>query len=459
MTLQTPLILRLIKTYLRNSSKIYKIQRRRKILLVSVMASSRGSREAEAFELVLRPGRRPLLMLVATLLGVIAGLVLGQPITGIKFLGDIFIYLLKFIVGPLIFFSIAWAIATVKEYTRLGKTFGGFFAYWFIMGIIAAVTGYVMATILKPGVGLQLPPPEGWTAPKPASPIDVILGLIPRNPIQPFLELNALQIIVMSILTGFGIALTGKVSPETRDFLVKFISAVLAVVYKIIDLILWYAPIGVFALMANLVATVGTMGLTAVGAMIATQWISYAIILFVYHPIILAVVLRLNPLQFWRKMYPAMITAFTTCSSSATLPVTMRVTRELGVPADVANLILPIAATINMQAVAAEMPIYAVWVSQMYGVSLGGLETLLALLMGVLGSAACAGIPGGGIMIAAMTMSILGLPMEPVGWIAGVYTLIDMPNTMLNVTGDPLGVLVVSKLVLKDFDEQKFKSR
>jgi len=133
------------------------------------------------------------------------------------------------------------------------------------------------------------------------------------------------------------------------------------VVYKIIDLILWYAPIGVFALMANLVATVGTMGLTAVGAMIATQWISYAIILFVYHPIILAVVLRLNPLQFWRKMYPAMITAFTTCSSSATLPVTMRVTRELGVPADVANLILPIAATINMQAVAAEMPIYAVW--------------------------------------------------------------------------------------------------
>ncbi len=428
-------------------------------MVTTTVSSSEGSGRAEAFELALRPGRRPLLMLVATLLGIVAGLAVGQPITSIKFLGDIFIYLLKFVVGPLIFVSIAWAVTTVRAYTRLGKIFGGFFAYWLVMGILAASTGYVMATVLRPGVGLQLPPPEGWTAPKPASAIDVLLGLIPRNPIQPFLELNSLQIIVIALLTGFAIAMIGTFSPETKEFLSKLLSAVLAVIYKIVDFILWYAPIGVFALMANLVATVGAMGLTAVGAMIVTQWVSYAIVLFVYHPIILAGILKLNPLQYWRKIYPAMLTAFTTCSSSATLPVTMRVTRELGVPTDAANIILPIAATINMQAVAAEMPIYAVWVSQMYGVSLGGSGTFIALLMGVLGSAACAGIPGGGIMIAAMTMTTLGLPMEPVGWIAGVYTLIDMPNTMLNVTGDPLGVLVVSKLVLKDFDEQKFRSK
>jgi len=424
-----------------------------------VSSSSGGSGGAEAFELALRPGRRPLLMLLATLIGIVAGLGIGQPVTGIKFLGDIFIYLLKFVVGPLIFVSIAWAVTTVRAYTRLGKIFGGFFTYWAIMGILSAATGYTMATVLRPGVGLQLKPPEGWTAPKPASAVDVLLGLIPRNPVQPFLELNALQIIVMALLTGFAIAMIGTFSPDTKEFLSKLLAAILAVIYKIIDFILWYAPIGVFALMANLTATVGAMGLTAVGAMIVTQWISYAIILFIYHPIVLAAILRLNPIQFWRKIYPAMLTAFTTCSSNATLPVTMRVTRELGVPADVASIVLPIAATINMQAVAAEMPIYAVWVSQMYGVSLGGAGTFMALIMGLLGSAACAGVPGGGIVIAAMTMSTLGLPMEPVGWIAGVYTLIDMPNTMLNVTGDPLGCLVISKLVLKDFDEQKFKSR
>lgn len=421
--------------------------------------STSGSGSGETFELALRPGRRPLAMLVATLIGIVVGWVVGEPITSIKFLGDIFIYLLKFIVGPLIFVSIAWAVTTVKAYARLGKIFGGFFAYWAVMAFLAATTGYVMATALRPGVGLQLPPPPGWTAPKPASPIDVLLGLIPKNPVQPFLEFNALQIIVMALLTGFAIALVGTFSPETKEFLEKLLSAILAVIYKIVDFILWYAPIGVFALMANLVATVGAMGLTAVGAMILTQWVSYAIVLFIYHPIILTGVLRLNPIQYWRKIYPAMLTAFTTCSSSATLPVTMRVTRELGVPVDAANLILPIAATINMQAVAAEMPIYAVWVSQMYGVPLGGAGTFIALLMGVLGSAACAGVPGGGIVVAAMTMSTLGLPMEPVGWIAGVYTLIDMPNTMLNVTGDPLGVLAVSKLILKDFDEQKFKSK
>jgi len=398
-------------------------------------------------------------MLAAALIGIVVGWVVGEPITNIKFLGDIFIYLLKFIVGPLIFVSIAWAVTTVRTYARLGKIYGGFFLYWAIMGLIAACTGYVMANVIRPGVGLHLPPPKGWTAPKPASPIDVLLGLIPRNPIQPFLELNALQIIVMALLTGFSIALIGMFSPETKEFLVKLLSAILAVIYKIVDLILWYAPIGIFALMSNLVATVGAMGLTAVGAMIITQWISYAIILLVYHPIVLAGVLRLNPIQYWRKIYPAMITALTTCSSSGTLPVTMRVTRELGVPDDAISLILPVAATVNMQAVAAEMPIYAVWVSQMYGVSLGGPGTFIALLMGVLGSAACAGIPGGGIVVAAMTMSVLGLPMEPVGWIAGVYVLIDMPNTMLNVTGDPLGVLVVSKLILKDFNKQKYYSR
>ncbi len=410
-------------------------------------------------ELALRPGRRPLMMLVATLAGLVVGWVVGEPITSIKFLGDIFIYLLKFIVGPLVFVSIAWAITTVKVYARLGKIFGGFFVYWLIMGFLAATTGFVMASSIRPGVGLQLPPPPGWAAPKPASAIDVLLGIIPRNPIQPFLELNMLQIIVMALFAGFAISLIGKFAPESREFLEKLLIATLTAIYKIVDLILWYAPVGVFALMANLVATIGAMGLTAVGMMIITQWVSYAIVLFVYHPIILLGVLRLNPLQYWRRIYPAMVTAFTTCSSSATLPVTMRVTRDLGVPADTMSLILPVAATINMQAVAAEMPIYAVWVSQMYGVPLGGPETFIALLMGVLGSAACAGVPGGGIMIAAVTMATLGLPMEPVGWIAGVYTLVDMPNTMLNVTGDPLGVLVVSKLILRDFDVSKYYSR
>ncbi|MEM0487547.1 MAG: dicarboxylate/amino acid:cation symporter, partial [Sulfolobales archaeon] len=425
-----------------------------------IVGDTTGSSEGSgvAFELALRPGKRPVMMLAATLLGVVAGLVIGEPITSIKFLGDIFLYLLRFVVGPLVFVSIAWAVTTVKVYARLGKIFGGFFIYWLIMGFLAAATGYTMAGILRPGVGLRLEAPPGWTAPHPASAVDVLIGLIPRNVVQPFLELNMLQIIVMALLTGFAISLTGTFSPETKEFLEKLLSAVLAVIYKIVDFILWYAPIGVFSLMSNLVATVGAMGLTAVGAMIVTQWVSYGIVLFVYHPIILAGILKLNPLKYWKKIYPAMLTAFTTCSSSATLPVTMRVTRELGVPADAANLILPIAATINMQAVAAEMPIYAVWVSQMYGVSLGGPATFIALLMGVLGSAACAGIPGGGIMIAAVTMTTLGLPLEPVGWIAGVYTLIDMPNTMLNVTGDPLGTLVVSKLVLKDFDERKYNA-
>lgn len=229
-------------------------------------------------------------------------------------------------------------------------------------------------------------------------------------------------------------------------------------IYKIVDFILWYAPVGIFALMANLVGTVGAMGLASLAKMVFTQWAAYLTILLVVHPLFIMLILRVNPLQYWRKVYPAMLTAFVTQSSSATMPITLRVTKTLGVPDDAADVIIPLAATINMQAVAAEMPIYAVWAAQMYGAHLTVAHVAIALIMGVFGAAAVAGVPGGGIMIAAITLQTLGLPLDPVGWIAGIYVVIDMFNTMLNVTGDPLGVMFVSKFVLKEFDKQKFNA-
>jgi Na+/H+-dicarboxylate symporter len=286
----------------------------------------------------------------------------------------------------------------------------------------------------------------------------VLLSFIPNNPIKAFLELNTMQIIIMALLTGFAIALLGNTLPEEHNFLKKLFESLQALIYKIVDFILWYAPVGIFALMANLVGTVGAMGLASLAKMVFTQWAAYLTILLVVHPLFIMLILRVNPLQYWRKVYPAMLTAFVTQSSSATMPITLRVTKTLGVPDDAADVIIPLAATINMQAVAAEMPIYAVWAAQMYGAHLTVAHVAIALIMGVFGAAAVAGVPGGGIMIAAITLQTLGLPLDPVGWIAGIYVVIDMFNTMLNVTGDPLGVMFVSKFVLKEFDKQKFNA-
>lgn len=366
------------------------------------------------------------------------------------------ISLLKFIVGPLIFVSIATAVTTVQSFKRLGKIFGGFLVYWFVFGLIAAIIGYTMANIIKPGIGVQLEAKELQLAKVSAA--QVLLSFIPNNPIKAFLELNTMQIIIMALLTGFAIAFLSNIAPEEHNFLRKLFESLQALIYKIADIILWYAPVGVFALMANLVGTVGTMGLASLGKMVITQWMAYFAILLVVHPLFMLLFLRVNPIIFWKKVYPAMLTAFVTQSGSATLPITLRVTKTLGVPSDAADVIIPLAATINMQAVAAEMPIYAVWVAQMNGAHLTVAHIAVALMMGVFGAAACAGVPGGGIMIAALTLQTLGLPLDPVGWIAGIYVVIDMFNTMLNATGDPLGVLAVSKFVLKEFDRQKFQA-
>ncbi|MGB9812743.1 MAG: dicarboxylate/amino acid:cation symporter [Thermovenabulum sp.] len=394
--------------------------------------------------------------LIAVFIGAIAGWLVGPGVSVLKPLGDIFIALLKFIVGPLIFVSIATAVTTVQSFKRLGKIFGGFLVYWFIFGLIAAIIGYTMANIMKPGVGVQLGAKEIQLAQVSAA--QVLMSFIPNNPVRAFLELNTMQIIICALLTGFAIAFLNNVAPEEHNFLKKLFESLQALIYKIVDFILWYAPIGIFALMANLVGTVGTMGLASLGKMVFTQWVAYFVMLLVIHPLFMMLVLGVNPLIFWKKVYPAMLTAFVTQSSSATLPITLRVTKTLGVPGDAADVIIPLAATINMQAVAAEMPIYAVWVAQMHGANLTAAHVAVALMMGVFGAAACAGVPGGGIMIAALTLQTLGLPLDPVGWIAGIYVVIDMFNTMLNVTGDPLGVMTVSKFVLKEFDKQKFQA-
>lgn len=402
---------------------------------------------------ILRLGKRPLYILGGAVVGAIVGAIVGPEISVIKPFGDAFIYLLRFIVGPLILVSIAYSATVVEDYRRMGKVFGWFMAYWAIMGIIAAVIGYTTANIMKPGVGVALGEKEIQLAA--VSVRDVILGWIPQNSIKPLLELNIVQVIIIALLVGFSVVLIKDVAPQESKFMKDFLASALAVIYKIVDIILWYAPIGVFALMGDLVGTIGGVGLAAVGKMVLTQWTAYLLIFIIVHPIVLLLVLRVNPLTFWKKVYPAMITAFSTQSSSATLPVTLRVTKTLGVPDDAANLILPIAATINMQAVAAEMPIYAVWAAQMYGAQLTVAHVVVALLMGVFGAAAVAGVPGGGILIAAITLQTLGLPLAPVGWIAGIYVAIDILNTTLNVTGDPLGVMVASK-ALGEFDKERF---
>lgn len=228
-------------------------------------------------------------------------------------------------------------------------------------------------------------------------------------------------------------------------------------VYKLLDFILWYGPIGVFALMANVAAVVGVIAVGAFAKLVLAFYVSGFLVLLVFQPLIMLLVARVNPLKFWKKFYPAMITAFSTASSNATLPVTIDCALRAGISRDVATVLLPVAATINMQGACATITLFTLFAFQALGIPLGFAEALGLVVLGFLGATAAPGVPGGAAIVAVATAAALGIPIEAAGWMVGVHPAVDPFETMLNVIGDPLGALIVSKYVTKDFNEELWR--
>ena len=235
----------------------------------------------------------------------------------------------------------------------------------------------------------------------------------------------------------------------------KLFESLLAVAYKLLDFIRWYGPIGVFALMASVAAEVGVIAVGAFAKLVSAFYLRGLIILFIIQPLVMVLVARLNPLRFWKKCFPAMITAFSTSSSNATLPVTINSAMEAGVSKEVATVILPVAATINMQGARATITLFTLFAFQALEIPLGFGEVLTMVVSGFLGVTAAAGVPGGVTIVAVATATALGIPVEAAGWMVGVRPAVDLFETLLKVIGDPLGSTIVSKYVTKDFYEEK----
>jgi len=195
------------------------------------------------------------------------------------------------------------------------------------------------------------------------------------------------------------------------------------VVYKLLDFILWYGPIGVFALMANVAAVVGVIAVGAFAKLVLAFYVSGFLVLLVFQPLIMLLVARVNPLKFWKKFYPAMITAFSTASSNATLPVTIDCALRAGISRDVATVLLPVAATINMQGACATITLFTLFAFQALGIPLGFAEALGLVVLGFLGATAAPGVPGGATIVAVATAAALGIPIEAAGWMVGVHQL------------------------------------
>lgn len=392
------------------------------------------------------------IIMISLVLGSVVGLVMsnmgGRSVPAIAaicdfclFLGNIFIRLIRMAIVPLVFFSIVSAVVELKDLKRLRGIGIKTLVLFTLTTAIAISIGLVMVSIIRPGDGIVLT--ESVNAIKVAEMpgiYETLLDLIPLNIFGAFTDGNMLQIIVFSVFVAVAMMLLGERAEKAE----RAFQTGADIMYKIIDIIVYYIPVGVFGLMANAMATYGTSILGSVFKFILTDYASAMThVLLVYVPLLIFVA-RVNPIKYLKVVFESWLVAFSTCTSMAALPVSMKNAKEkLGIPSETASFVLPFGATANMDGTGIFFGIVVVFAAQVAGVELTMGQMALLVLQASLLSVGCAAVPQIGLVIGTTMVTSMGLPVEVIGLIAGVYRIIDQIHTATNSSGD----LIVSACV------------
>ncbi|WP_250674886.1 dicarboxylate/amino acid:cation symporter [Paraclostridium ghonii] len=386
-------------------------------------------------------------------LGAILGLILKNTPDGVikntilldgflKVMGSGFISAIKMLVVPLVFISLVCGSSSMGDVKKLGRIGIKTFVFYLITTAIAISLALGVGKLINPGIGLDM---SSLVTQKPTigeskSLVDIVLGMIPANPIQSLASGEMLQIIVFSLLLGVSMSLVGKKADPVRNF---FESAN-EVCMKMVSIIMLLAPYGVFALITN---TFATTGFDAIFSLLKYMFaVSFALLLqaFVVYPGLVKFSTGLKLTPFYKKFASVAAVTFSTASSNAALPLTIESMEELGVNNSVASFTLPLGATINMDGTAIMQGVACVFISQLYGIDLGINSLLTIILTATLASVGTAGVPGVGMITLSMVLTSVGLPLEGIGLIMGVDRILDMARTTVNVMGDCACTLVVS---------------
>ncbi len=379
--------------------------------------------------------------------GIVLGVLLNQTgnediASGIKPIGTLFINAIKMLIVPLIFVSLVAGMTAMHDLTKMGRIALKTVIFYLCTTAVAITIGLLLGTIFQPGAGVEL---TAATAVEPkAAPglVDTLVGLIPTNPISAAAEGNVLQIIVFALLFGLAINLAGDLGKPIR----VFFDALSEVIYKLTAIIISFAPYGVFALMIWVAGTYGLDLLLPLGSVILAVYVGCVIHAVVVYGGLIKAVGRLNPIRFFQGIVEPQMVAFTSTSSSGTLPVTMTaVQQNLGASRGVSSFVLPLGATINMDGTALYQGVCALFVAQAYGVDLSAGQYVTIILTATLASIGTAGVPGAGLIMLSLVLTSVGLPLEGVAIIAGIDRILDMARTALNVTGDGAVTVLVAK--------------
>ncbi|MEE9270522.1 MAG: dicarboxylate/amino acid:cation symporter [Candidatus Krumholzibacteria bacterium] len=358
--------------------------------------------------------------------------------------GSIFISLLKMLIVPLIVASMVVGVAKVGDIRKLGGLGGRTFLFYILTTFASVFVGLVAVNVIKPGAGAPLLVGEVPDAAKTVVGFwDVILNMVPDNPVKAMANMDILPLIVFSLFLGAVLTTIGdKAKP-----MINFFESLNAAMMKMADIVIRLTPIGVFALLARVVAETGPGIFANLGKYMLTVIVGLMIHALITLPLLLRYIARANPKKYVGKMAPALTTAFSTASSSATLPLTIDCVQDrAGVSRRVSSFVLPIGATINMDGTALYESVAAVFIAQAYGIDLSLTQQVIVFLTATLAAVGAAGIPSAGLVTMAIVLNAVGLPLEGIGIILAVDRLLDMCRTTVNVWGDTVGCAVVSRL-------------
>jgi Na+/H+-dicarboxylate symporter len=385
-------------------------------------------------------------ILVGLVAGIIAGILLqGAPNIAndwIKPFGTLFLNLIKMIIVPLVLASLVVGTCGLGDVKKLGRVGGKTMAYYLLTTAFAVTLGLILSNIFKVGAGFTLPAnieaAEAAAAPKV---VDTLLNIIPTNPIKAMADGNMLQIIAFALIVGSGIIALGEKGKPLFDFF----DSLAEVCYIITGGIMNFAPYAVFALIVPVVATNGPKVLLPLLSVILIVYFGCALHAVLVYSSTVSVFAKMSPLKFFKGIFPAQAIAFTTCSSSATLPVNMKCTEEnLGVPKSISSFVLPLGATINMDGTALYQGVCALFIANVYGIDLTISQQLTIVLTATLASIGTAGVPGAGLIMLTMVLQSLGLPLEGLALVAGIDRILDMARTTINITGDSACAVVIA---------------
>ena len=383
---------------------------------------------------------------IALVVGIVVGMLFTKnpsiAVNYIKPFGTIFLNLIKWVVTPLVFFSIMAGVISMRDIRKVGSIGIKTIVYYLCTTAFAITIGLFLANLFKGFFPVLQTTDLVYEAAEPVNFMDTLVGIFPSNFLKPFVEANMRQIIVASLIIGFALLL---INPN-QEIEYRLVGILNDVFMKAMEMIVALSPIGVFCLICPVVAENGPAVLGSLAKVLLVAYIGYILHAVVVYSLAVKTMAGMSPVQFFKGMLPAIMFAFSSASSVGTLPINMECAEKLGADKNISSFVLPLGATINMDGTAIYQGVCSIFIAACFGIQLTFPQMLTIVLTATLASIGTAGVPGAGMVMLAMVLGSVGLPVEGIALVAGVDRIFDMGRTTVNITGDASCAIIVSAM-------------